>query len=213
MHSVPSDRDRWLALALLLLLLGLGYAVLVHPLWTAPMLAVDAEIDTLKQRDARQRGLIQQASAVTARLNEVRAMSTAGTVPGFMAQSTPEQATAALAQQLEAAVAQASPGNRSCIINNRSPMEAPSDGKLPYRRVVLQVRLQCGDAELASALHLLESGNPRLFVNNLVVFSQSGYGEGMPNQGLDASFDLTGYLPALAEPEPADGESEASDGA
>ena len=211
MHSAPTDRDRWLALGLLLLLLTLGYALLVHPLWTAPLLAVNDQIDTLKQRDARQRGLIQQASAITARLNEVRAMSTAGTVPGFMAQTTPEQATAALAQQLEAAVAQASPGNRSCIINNRSPMEAPADGKLPYRRVVLQVRLQCGDPELATALHLLESGNPRLFVNNLVVFSQSGYGEGMPNQGLDASFDLTGYLPAVADA--ADAGQEASDGA
>lgn len=211
MHNPPTDRDRWLALGLLLLLLGLCYALLVHPLWTAPMLAVNGDITTLQQRDARQRGLIQQAAAITTRLNEVRAMSAAGTVPGFMAQSTPEQATAALAQQLEAAVAQASPGNRSCIINNRSPMDAPADGKLPYRRVVLQVRLQCGDPELATALHLLESGNPRLFVNNLVVFSQAGYGEGMASQGLDASFDLSGYLPAVVET-PSGDTPEGSDG-
>lgn len=210
MTSAPTDRDRWLALGLLLLLLGLTYALVIHPLWTAPMLEVNEELERLQQRDARQRGLIQQAASITERLNEVRAMSAAGTVPGFMTQTTPEQATAALAQQLESAVAQASPGNRSCVINNRSPIDAAADSDTPYRPVVLQVRLQCGDAELATALHLLESGNPRLFVNNLVVFSQAGYGEGMPNQGLDVSFDLTGYLPAAVQ---ADAGEEQTDGA
>lgn len=199
MASPPvSKRDRWLALGLLLLLFVLAYAVLVHSLWTKPLLEANERLAQLQQRDARMRAVLKQAPQVSQRLQQVRMQLAEGNPPGFMAEPTRELATAALAQKLEAAVAQASPGNRSCAINNRSPLEAPSKQEA-YPRVTLQVRLRCGDAELASALHSLESGTPRLFVENLVIFSQNYEMSGGQNNGLDVSFDLYGYLPASAE--------------
>jgi general secretion pathway protein M len=189
------DRDRWIALGLLLVALLLAYAVLIHPWWTVPMQATNARIEALQQRELRLRMQLQQAPQVAARLAQVRAQQ--GRRPGFLSESNAELATASLVQRLETAVAQASPGNRSCAITNRSPLEAST--REPYVRVVVQVRLRCGTAELAAVLHSLESGAPRLFVGNLNVLAQRMYyspGTGTPasSGGLDVSFDLYGYL-------------------
>ena len=192
----PVDRDRWLALGLLLAALVLAYAVLVHPWWTVPMGVVNERIETLRERDLRLRMEIAQAPQVSARLAQVRQQQ-AG-VPGFLPESSTELATAGLVQRLETVVGQASPGNRSCAITNRSPLAEP--GRERYARVVVQVRLRCGSPELAVVLHSLESGAPRLFVDNLNILAQrnffgpGGSGGGSRDGGLDVSFDLYGYL-------------------
>ncbi len=106
------------------------------------------------------------------------------------------RATAGLVQRLETVVLQASPGNRSCAITNRSPM--PQATRERFERVVVQVRLRCGTPELAAVLHSLESGTPRLFVDNLNVLSQHysylANVAGGNSAGLEVSFDLYGYL-------------------
>ena len=59
----------------------------------------------------------------------------------------------------------------------------------------MQVRLRCGVAELATVLHSLETGSPRLFVDNLNLIAQRF--QQSPNEsglGLDVSFELAGYL-------------------
>ena len=189
-------RDRWLALGLLLLVLALAYAVLVHPWWTAPMLEANSRIDSLQQRELRLRMQLQQAPQVSGRLAQLRTELEGR--PGFLPESNPELATASLIQRLETVVVQASPGNRSCMITNRSPL-AP-DSRAARVRVVVQVRLRCGTPELASVLHSLESGAPRLFIGNLNILAQRMYaGPGRGAQpdgtgGLDVSFDLYGYL-------------------
>lgn len=194
MRGIP-DRDRWLALAILAGVLAVAYLVLVHPWWTAPMLEVGDRIDALQQRDLRVRMELAQAPQVEARLAEVREM--AAQVPGFMDERSTELATAALIARLETAVLDASPGNRSCAIRNRSPMtEARQQGRFP--RAVVQVRLHCGNPELAAVLHSLESGSPRLFVDNLNVLAPRQVfgrrGVGAQGAGLDITFDLYGYL-------------------
>ena len=123
MRDAIPDRERWLALGLLLALLGVAYLLLVHPWWTVPMLALDNRIDTLQERDLRARMELKQAPDIRKRLAAVQAQ--AARVPGFMAERSPALATAALVQRLETAVAEASPGNRSCAISNRSPMTEP----------------------------------------------------------------------------------------
>ena len=194
MRPANPDRDRWLALGILAALLGLAYLVLVHPWWTVPMLQVDARIDDLQQRDLRARMALRQAPEVRQRLEAVRAQS--ANVPGFMPQRSPELATSALVQRLETAVLEASPGNRSCAIINRSPLTEARQQRFP--RVAVQVRMRCGNPELAAVLHSLESGSPRLFVDNLNVltlgnFRSRGF-EARGSGGLDVSFDLYGYL-------------------
>ncbi|MHB8911591.1 MAG: type II secretion system protein GspM [Lysobacter sp.] len=193
----PAERDRWIALGLLLAALALAYGVLVHPWWTVPMQAVNQRIEGLRERDLRLRMQVAQAPQVAARLSEV--MQRQASAPGFLPESSTELATAGLVQRLETVVAQASPGNRSCAITNRSPLAEP--GRERYARVVVQVRLRCGSPELAAVLHSLESGAPRLFVGNLNVLAQryffaagTGNADSGRDGGLDVSFDLYGYL-------------------
>lgn len=192
MPLAVTDRDRWLALVLLLAALLLGYFVLVHPWWTVPMQEVGARVGELRERELRIRTQLQQAPQVRRELDA--ALAQQAQRPGFLPEATVELATAGLVQKLEAVVKQASPGNRSCAIANQSPLAVA--GREVYPRVVVQVRLRCGAPELASVLHQIESGSPRLFVENLNILVQryafqaneSGAG------GLDVNFDLYGYL-------------------
>lgn len=206
MTPVVTDRERWIALGLLLGVLGLAYLLLVHPWWTVPLRETNARIEQLQERDARLRAQIAQAPLVQRQLQAAQAQLSAQ--PGFLPESSAELATAGLVQRLEGVVQQASPGNRSCAIQNRSPV--PDAGRERYPRVVVQVRMQCGAPELAAVLYALEAGTPRLFVDNLNVLAQrfnfgpaeagSTAGQGT---GLDVSFDLVGYLrPQAGAPAP-----------
>ncbi|RZA17262.1 MAG: general secretion pathway protein GspM [Lysobacteraceae bacterium] len=191
---VRADRDRWLALALLLAVLGLLYLVLVHPVFTVPLRQADARIADLQDRDARLRGLLGQRRQVEQRIAELEARGGSG---GFLAEPTVELATASLVQQLERVVVEASPGNRGCAIVNRAPLAAePVPGR--YRRVTVQVRLRCGNAETLAVLHQLEAARPYLFVDALAIAAQRYFavpGSPQPQEGgLDVSFDLHGYL-------------------
>jgi general secretion pathway protein M len=196
-----ADRDRWLALGLLVGVLAVAYVVLVHPWWTVRMREADARVETLQERELRQRMQLQQAPQVAQRLRQARD-------PGFLPEASAELATAALVQRLETIVAQASPGNHACAISNRSPLTEPRRDR--FARVVVQVRLRCGTPELAAVLHSIETGTPKLFVDNLNILAQrfffspgSGAAGNTPQGGLDVSFDLYGYLaPSAAPPAP-----------
>jgi len=192
MQPQPGRRDRWLALAILAGVLALAYLVLVHPWWTAPMLDTNARIEALRERDLRARMELAQSPRVAERLEAARAA--AGAAPGFMDEANVQLATSALVQRLEQAVAQASPGNRSCAISNRQPMGEARQERFP--RATVQVRLTCGNSELAAVLHSLESGSPRLFVDNLNILAQRYQFSGSHGSGggVDVSFDLSGYL-------------------
>ncbi|HEY4582399.1 MAG TPA: type II secretion system protein GspM [Lysobacter sp.] len=193
--TAAGERERWLALGLLAAVLLLAYGVLIHPWWTVPMREVDADIARLRERHARLAAAVAQAPAVQRRLQQ--AQQALATRPGFLPEPTAELAMAGLVQRLETVVAQASPGNRSCQISNRSPLQG--EGREPYARVAVQVRLRCGMPETAALLHALEAGTPRLFVENLNVLAQrfffaGGAEPGGREGGLDVSFDLVGYL-------------------
>ncbi|MGH8063342.1 MAG: type II secretion system protein GspM, partial [Pseudoxanthomonas sp.] len=101
--------------------------------------------------------------------------------------------------------------NRGCAITNRSPM--PQASRERFDRVVVQVRLRCGTPELAAVLHSLESGTPRLFVDNLSVLSQHytylANVAGGSGAGLEVSFDLYGYLRPVQGTSPATGVNDA----
>jgi general secretion pathway protein M len=200
---LASERDRWLALGLLLGVLALAYLLLVHPWWTAPMLETNDRIASLQQRELRARMQLKQAPAIAGALRQARQLQASS--PGFLPEATSELATAGLVQRLETVVAQASPGNRGCAITNRSPQESPSRDR--FAKVTVQVRMRCGNPELAAVLHALESETPRLFVDNLNILAQGFFF--LPGQnrgqggGLDVSFDLYGYLRPTPAPRPA----------
>ena len=189
-----AERDRWLALALLLAVLGLVYLLVLHPLFVVPLRAADARIAELQARDVRMRSLLQQRPQIEQRLAELDAR---GGGAGFLAEPTAELATAALIQQLERVVGEASPGNRGCAIVNRAP-QANTGQAGRYRKVAVQVRLRCGNAETLTVLHTLEAARPYLFVDMLNITAQRYFavpGAAQPQEGgLDVSFDLFGYL-------------------
>ena len=196
MAPQTTDRDRWLALGLLVAVPVLAYFVLLHPWWTVPMMDTEDRIATLQERELRVRTQLRQAPDVERRLAQVRTAQASR--PGFLPETTPELATAGLVQRLEAVVSQASPGNRSCAITNRSPLSEQRPAER-FPRVTVQVRLRCGAGELASVLHALEGGSPRVFVDNLNILAQRYFyapGQGRAQSGgLDVSFDLYGYIP------------------
>lgn len=195
MRAANPERDRWLALGILAAVLLVAYLLLVHPWWTVPMLEVNARIASLQQRDLQARTDLAQAPEIRKRLQAVREQ--AAQMPGFMSQRSPELATAALVQRLETAVLEASPGNRSCAITSRSPLTEARQQRFP--RVVVQVRLRCGNPEFAAVLYSLENGSPRLFIDNVNVLSLGNFRSmaGQGSGGLDVSFDLYGYLQPL----------------
>ncbi|NYZ62878.1 general secretion pathway protein GspM [Luteimonas sp. SJ-16] len=155
------------------------------------MRELGSRIEMLQARELRVRRELEQAPQVREALE--RARETMLEVPGFMPQASVELATAALVQRLEQAVLDASPGNRSCAISNRSPMTGGRTERYP--RATVQVRLRCGNPELAAVLHSLETGTPRLFVDNLNILSQRHtVAAGTASGGTDVSFDLSGHV-------------------
>lgn len=202
-----TDRDRWLALALLAGALLLAYLVLVHPWWTVPMRELGARIDSMQQRELRARMQLQQADAIAQRLRLAQALE--ARAPSFLREERAELATAGLVQRLETVVSQASPGNRSCAISNRTPTTT-RQGQERFDRVVVHVRIRCGNTELASVLHALEGGTPSLFIDNLSIIAQGffnlpGRRASQRDGGLDVEFDLYGYL----RPAPGQAQSQA----
>lgn len=188
MAPQPTRRDRWLALGLLLAVIGVVSLLVVHPLWTQPMLAVDAQIDSLQERQQRIGAQLQQAPQVAQRLQQ--AQQALAEQPGFMPEGSAELATSRLVQRLEEAARQASPDNRSCAISDRSPLPADTSGR--FVRVAVQARLRCGMSEWMTVLQALETGAPQLRVDRLDILASAAAPEA--GNGLDVSFELSGYL-------------------
>lgn len=204
MAAQPTRRDRWLALGLLLAVIAVAYLVLVHPWLTRPLLAINADIAAVQERQQRVDAQLAQRGQIATQLREVQAALEGR--PGFLREATAESAAAALSSRLQDAVASASPGNRSCTISNRTPLP-DANREAAFPRVALQVRLRCGVPEMAAVLHTLETGSPRLFVENLNLLAQRF--QQSPSEtgtGLDVSFELVGHLrpgAALAPDAPA----------
>ena len=191
MNTVPSRRERIWALALLAIGLVLLYLLCVHPFFVQPLLATEARVRTAIEREQRIHAELQDGPRVTAQLQRARAQLAARS--GFLPEASAELAAAGLVQRLETVVSQASPGHRSCAISNRSTLPLDRQGR--FARVAVQVRLRCGTPELAAVLHSLESGAPGLFVDNLNVLAQrAALSPGDSGNGLDVSFDLSGYV-------------------
>lgn len=192
MHTIP-ERDRWLALGLLLAVVGVVYLAVVHPWWTRPMLEFDRSIEAIQQRELRARMQLKQRNTVERQLLAARRLESRE--PVFLHEASVELATAALAKRIETAVAQASPGNSACAIGNRAP-GVPGGSAERFERVVVRVRMRCGNGELAKVLHALESGSPALFVEhfNVTGLDRHSAAPAAGAGGLDVEFELHGFL-------------------
>ncbi|MCX7042446.1 MAG: type II secretion system protein GspM [Gammaproteobacteria bacterium] len=192
----PASADRWRILGGVALALLAVYLVTVHWWFTAPMLDMGAQVTALRDEEQTLRLQIAQRPELQARLAQVRQFETDN--PGFLPEGTRELASAGLVQRLQQVVANASPNPNACQITAQTPTDMPTQE--PYPRVMVQVRLRCGTAELAAVLHALESGSPQLFIDNLDMLSRRSYLATIGDTGgLDVSFDLYGYLKSPRE--------------
>ena len=193
-----TERGRALAAALAVLLLA--YLVLLHWWFTAPMLRLGGEIEDMQAQELQLRTEAAQRTKLEQRLAQVRAFESGN--PGFLPEENKELASAGLVQRLQQVVAGASPNANACQITAQTPTDMPS--KEPFPRVMVQVRLRCGMAELGAVLHALEGGSPQLFIDNLDLLSRRSYltsgTEG--GGGIDVTFDLYGYLKTPARSRP-----------
>ena len=105
--AVVPLRDRLLALGLLLGVLAAVHVLVLHPLWVAPMLALEDELVQLRERQGRVEAELAQAPVIAERL--AQAQAELGSRPGFLPEASAEQAASALVQRLEQAVTTASP--------------------------------------------------------------------------------------------------------
>ena len=192
------EPNRWSALLLLLGVLGVSYLLVLQPLFATPLAEVEARIGELQVRNARLRSLLLLRPQIEHRLAELNARGNS-----FLPQPSAELATAALVQQLEQVVSESSPGGRGCAIVNREPLADEPAVQERYKRVTVQVRLRCGNAETVKVLHALESARPYVFVDELQITAQryfAGPGNETPQEGgLDVSFNLYGYVLPSAE--------------
>lgn len=184
--------DRWRVFGGVFLALLLAYLLLVHWWFTAPMLAMGGEIESMRDQEQALLGEVAQRPQLLKALADVRRFEASN--PGFLPEASRELASAGLVLRLQQVVANASPNPNACQITAQTPTDMPTQE--PFARVMVQVRLRCGMGELAAVLHALESGSPQLFIDNLDLLSRRSYlanvSEGAG--GLDISFDLYGYL-------------------
>lgn len=193
MASPIPDRGR--TLLVLLAALVAAYLLLLHWWFTAPMLDMGDQRDALRDKELELRLEAGQRQQVEQRLSQVRQFQASH--PTFLSEANKELASAALVQRLEQVVGSASSNPAQCQITARTPSEVAQNED--FERVVVQVRLRCGMAEMAQVLQALEGGSPQLFVDNLELLSRRSYlGSGAENNAgaMDVSFDLYGYLPS-----------------
>jgi general secretion pathway protein M len=198
MNRLP---ERPVRLALFAAVLVLGYFLLLHWWFTAPMLAMGEQIEQLQQEELALRMEIAQRPQLEAELQRVSELGQGDA--GFLPEANRQLATAALVQRLESVVNDAAGGSGQCSITARTPTD--NQGRDPFVRATVQVRLRCGMRELAAVLHQLEGGNPQLFVDNLDLLSRRSYLGANEGGGMDVSFDLYGYLAQAAEGEGGEG--------
>ena len=171
-----------------------AYLLLVHWWFTAPMLDMGEQRDALREKELDLRLENGQRPELERSLAQIRQFQVSN--PSFLSEANKELASAALVQRLEQVVGAASPNPGQCQITARTPSDAAQNET--FERVVVQVRLRCGMAEMAQVLRSLEGGSPQLFVDNLELLSRRSYlGAGAENNAgaMDVSFDLYGYLP------------------
>ena len=161
-----SNRDRWLALGLLAARVGARLCMLVHPWLTVPMQAV--------QRAHRRRARTRTAPA---HADQAGAAWSAAPRTGARGSGAHARIPARKQRRNWPPRPGAATGNGGVagqpgqpqLRDHQSFAAGRNRAREKLARVTVQVRLRCGTPELASVLHSLEGGTPRLFVGNLNV--------------------------------------------
>jgi len=188
----PKD-GRFLAVVLLLIVVALFYLVFVHFWFIAPHLEISAQMQDLREQQARYRQAIEQKPEIEKRVAEVREYEQGN--QAFLSETDANAASAALIQRLKAAMSQHAKDESRC--QNVSTQSYNAGEEELYKRVTVQARLKCDLEPLAEILYDLENGKPYLFVDQVMIYKQQTYtppGGKAAAVPLDVRFNLSGYL-------------------
>lgn len=200
MNLLPSsDRARPTAILLALIALALAYFIGVHWWFTAPHLAIAAEMRDLREQELDYRRKAAARKGIEQRLAAVRAQEASSAA--FLPEADFDAAAAGLIQRIEQAVVDFQRSEQTCQILGKTP--TPSTVEEPFERVTVTVRMRCSFEELAPILHKLESGQPMLFVEETQIARWAGYRDpqtGKALSTLDVRFNVYGYTRNKTEP-------------
>lgn len=199
----PPGKGRPLALILFAITVLGGYMLFVHWWFTAPFLAMGAEIGELKDQETQFRAAIAARPEIEQRLQQVSAFESAS--PSFLPGNDFDAAAAALFLRLKDLVAEHAEVPERCVVASHNPKRSTTEEQ--YERVTISVHLRCDIDDFGEVLHALEGGKPLLFVDELNIYRQQGnqgraaFVGGRPQPAstgaaysLDIRFDLYGYL-------------------
>ena len=209
MAATNPRQSRALAVGLLVALVGLGYFLLVHWWFTAPHLAIAAEMSDLREQELRYRGTIAERPRIEKSLAEVREFEAAN--PAFLPEADFDAAASGLIQRLSQVVAAHATDPQRCTLIQKQYTR--SNEKEPFDRVTIKARMRCDFEQFGPILHELETSNPVLFVDSVQIWRQTGYrtpGTNQVENYLDINFDLYGYIRKGATVEPKGATAEAA---
>lgn len=186
-------RERRLAAVLLLLgVLALGYVVLLHWWFVAPLQAIDAAMDELRDTHARYAAALAEKPQLQKRLAAMGAGQAAS--HAFLPEDDPNAAAAGLMQRVVDTVA-AHPQGGACDVTQKMPVShPPAAPDEPYRKVAVSISLHCDVQPLAETLHALEQGTPYLFVDDLSIYRNPAAALQAAGAPLEVQFTLSGYV-------------------
>lgn len=197
--------SRVAAILLLLALLVLGYFMLLHWWFVAPLRAIDARMNDLRDTQSRYAAAIADRPQLEKRIAALGAGQAASSA--FLPEDDPNTATAGLMQRV-VDVAAAHPQGGRCEVTQKMPLPAPpiSDGE-PYRKAAVSISLRCAIEPLAAVLHALEQGTPYLFIDDLSIYRNPVAAQASNADVLEVQFSLSGYVrpPRKAPPVAAGG--------
>ncbi|MBS0581977.1 MAG: hypothetical protein JSS42_02630 [Proteobacteria bacterium] len=160
--------QRFLAVVLLLITLLLAYLLLVHWWLVSPYLAMRDEYYDLKDQQYRFAELIQSKPVIERQLKDVAGLEQEN--QAFLNDADAASAFSDLSERLKRAVDQNLDPNGRCTVNGISP--SGSHTPEVYLRVSANVNMSCQAETFAKVLYTLESSNPYLFIDRLVMYRQ-----------------------------------------
>lgn len=190
--------SRVAAIGLLVLVAALAYRVLLHGWFVAPLRAIAAQMDEL--RDTRSR----YAAAIAEKPQLLKRIAAQGVGDAdsraFLPEDDPGSAAADLMRHVVDAVA-AQRGGGACVVMQKMPVtDLPARAGEPYRAVAVNVSLRCDIQPLVGVLQALRQGTPSLFADSIGIYRNPVAGQpGGEQPSLDVQLALSGYLrPATA---------------
>jgi len=188
--------QRFLAVVLLGIALLLAYLLFVHWWLVSPYLTMRDEYYDLRDQQYHFAELIQSKPMIEQQLKDVAGLEQEN--QAFLSDADAASAFSDLSERLKRAVEQNLDPNARCTVNGISP--SPNRVQEVYLRVSANVNMNCQAEMFAKVLYTLESSNPYLFVDRLVIYRQQqmfmpGGKPAAPGAtSVNAQFVLSGFL-------------------